>query len=126
MAQWEKSPESMIELFDRVLPDDTAVERRKMFGYPCGFVNGNMFTGLFGQKMFVRASEERKARLIEKEGFGPFEPMPGRPMKDYVVIPPGLLGRDSAVKKIVSDSLAYAKTLPPKAKTGKPAKLPKP
>jgi TfoX/Sxy family transcriptional regulator of competence genes len=126
MSPWEKSPESMIELFDRVLPDDTAVERRKMFGYPCAFVNGNMFTGLFGKKMFIRASEERKARLIAKEEFAPFEPMPGRPMKDYVVIPPGLMGRDAAVKKIVSDSLAFTKTLPAKAKTGKRTKLSKP
>ncbi len=53
MAKWEKSPQALVQLFDRVLPESPNVERRKMFGYPCAFVNGNMFAGLFAKQMFV-------------------------------------------------------------------------
>ena len=122
MSPWEKSPESMIELFNRVLPDDAAVEHRKMFGYPCAFVNGNMFTGLFGKQMFVRFPEGERTGLIDEQGFKPLEPMPGRPMKDYVVVPQDLLGREAEIKKIVSRSLTLSKSLPLKTKTKKRAK----
>ncbi len=40
---WIKAPPEMIELFAASLPLDPATERRTMFGYPCAFVNGNMF-----------------------------------------------------------------------------------
>ncbi len=46
-----------------------------------------------------------------------FEPMPGRPMKEYVVVPPTLVN-DDAVEDWVRRSLAYAGQLPAK----KPAK----
>jgi len=36
---WRKSPEPLIQLFDEALPDDPLIERRKMFGYPCAFIN---------------------------------------------------------------------------------------
>jgi TfoX/Sxy family transcriptional regulator of competence genes len=119
MTKWEKSPESLVQLFDRVVRNDPAVERRKMFGYPCAFVNGNMFTGLFGKEMFVRLAAEERLSLIGEQGAEPFEPMPGRPMKDYVVVPPDLMTREAAVIKLVARSLTFAMSLAPKIrKTG--------
>ena len=41
---WVKSSESLIEAFHEALPDDDGIERRKMFGFPCAFANGKMFT----------------------------------------------------------------------------------
>lgn len=49
-----KSSPALIERFDRSLPRDDAVQRRRMFGYPAGFVNGNMFAGLFEESVVVR------------------------------------------------------------------------
>jgi len=43
---WRKSPDDLIALFYAALPEDPRVERRKMFGYPCAFVGGNLFSGL--------------------------------------------------------------------------------
>jgi TfoX/Sxy family transcriptional regulator of competence genes len=119
MKKWEKSPETLVAHFDRILPGDPAVERRKMFGYPCAFVNGHMFSGLFGREMFVRLTEKERAGIIVKQGAMPFEPLPGRVMKEYVVVPPGLLARDAALKRLVTRSLEYAKTLAPKEKKAK-------
>jgi hypothetical protein len=43
---WKQSSDSMIELFERMLPVDRRVERRTMFGCPTGFADGNLFLGL--------------------------------------------------------------------------------
>jgi TfoX/Sxy family transcriptional regulator of competence genes len=116
VAKWEKSPESLIRLFGRVLPEDPAVERRTMFGYPCAFVRGNMFAGLFAKQMFVRLAEEERRLMMAERGAKPFEPMPGRAMKDYIVVPPGMMTQEAALGDLFARSLTFAKSLAPKSK----------
>ena len=58
-----------------------------MFGYPCAFVNGNMFAGLFQDRIFVRLSPDDRSGLDRTHGAIDFEPMPRRPMKAYAVVP---------------------------------------
>jgi hypothetical protein len=58
-----------------------------MFGYPAAFVNGNMFAGLHQESVVVRLSEPERAEALSV-GASLFEPMPGRPMREYVVVPP--------------------------------------
>ena len=36
--EWQKSPDDVARAFDAALPDDPRLERRKMFGFPAGFV----------------------------------------------------------------------------------------
>jgi hypothetical protein len=48
-----KSPEELVAKFDEVMPGPPAT-KRKMFGFPAGFVNGNMFMGLFEDSMILR------------------------------------------------------------------------
>jgi len=123
MKKWEKSPPDLIAHFDRLIPHDPSIERRTMFGYPCAFFSGHMVTGLFGNKMFVRLPEHERKAIMDKQGATPLEPVPGRIMKEYVVVPPGLLASDAALKRLVTKSLEYAKTLAPKEKkAGKKAK----
>jgi hypothetical protein len=43
---WTKSPQSVIDLFDKSVPSGVTVSRRKMFGYPAAFANGNLFIRL--------------------------------------------------------------------------------
>jgi len=123
MTKWEKSPETLVQLFGRVLPEAPNIERRKMFGYPCAFVNGHMFAGLFASQMFVRLPAEERHALIADQDAKPLEPMPGRPMKDYIVVPPALMTRDADLKSLVARALAFGASLPPKTKKagGKPA-----
>lgn len=116
MPKWEKSPETLVQLFGRVLPEAPKVERRKMFGYPCAFVNGNMFAGLFGAQMFVRLPAEERQALVADRGAKPLEPMPGRPMKDYIVVPPALMMREADLKSLAARALAFGASLPPKVK----------
>jgi TfoX/Sxy family transcriptional regulator of competence genes len=111
--KWRPSPPNLLETFEEVAPGPPVV-RRKMFGYPAAFVNGNMFLGLFQDQMIVRLPEQLREDLI-REGGALFEPMPGRPMREYVVVPASVLGNPKALSSWVAEALAYGRRLPPKA-----------
>ena len=85
---WEKSPPELLETFEAVLPASDRVERRKMFGYPNAFVQGNMFVALHERNLIVRLSEEKREELLKLSGAKKFEPMAGRVMQEYVAITP--------------------------------------
>jgi len=53
---WSKSPAELVDLFTVLAPKDPSVEQKKMFGWPCVFVNGNLFAGLHKQSMLFRLS----------------------------------------------------------------------
>jgi TfoX/Sxy family transcriptional regulator of competence genes len=113
---WEKSAQSLIDLFDETLPDDPRIERRKMFGYPSAFVHGNMYAGLFQDQMFVRLSPEDRKALEDEFGPHPFSPMPGRAMGAYVTIPEDVMADEAAVQALLAKGLAYTAALPAKEK----------
>ena len=100
--------------FESVLPEDPRVQARPMFGNLAGFVNGNMFIGLFGSAVFVRLSEEDRAELLKEDGAAIFEPQSGRPMKEYVAFPEGWRRRPKTVRKWVGRSLDWVAEMPPK------------
>lgn len=115
--KWQKSPPQLVELFARLqvgLPPDA--ERRKMFGYPCSFVNGQMFAGLHQTNMVLRLGEADRAEFLKQTGAKVFEPMPGRTMKEYVVVPPSLKSEEEMLFKWTLRAFSYAKSLGPKAK----------
>jgi TfoX/Sxy family transcriptional regulator of competence genes len=73
-----------------------------------------MFTGLFQDRMILRLSEGDRAELLRQPGAKTFEPMPGRPMREYVVVPPSVLGSEALLATWLERALAHARTLPPK------------
>jgi TfoX/Sxy family transcriptional regulator of competence genes len=111
---WTKAPQGLIDLFDEVVPDDPRVERRKMFGYPSIFVHGNMCAGLFGDGMFARLSIADRDAL--PGGGVLFEPMAGRPMKDYAMVPDDILADELALADLLAKAVAFTAALPPKEK----------
>jgi TfoX/Sxy family transcriptional regulator of competence genes len=112
--QWIKSPQGLIDLFADCLPDDPRIERRKMFGYPAVFVRGNMCAGLFQDRVFARLSDEDRSAL--PGGGDYFEPMPGRPMKAYAVIPDDVIADEAALAEVLARSVAFTAALPAKEK----------
>ncbi len=112
--KWEKSSQKLVALFESVLPAPPAVQR-KMFGYPAGFVNGNLFMGLFQESMILRLAEEQRAQFMKLYDARPFEPMPGRPMREYVAVPQSMLGDKKELAAWVATALAYGASLKPKA-----------
>jgi TfoX/Sxy family transcriptional regulator of competence genes len=116
--QWKKTPPELAEQFGRAAPKDPRVVRKPMFGYPALFLSGNMFAGTFQDKIVARLPEDARVRAT-KAGAKPFEPMPGRPMKGYVVVPPADVAKPAAWAKWIEQARAYATTLPEKTKTAK-------
>jgi TfoX/Sxy family transcriptional regulator of competence genes len=106
MATWQKSSTALVALFQASLPDHAGVQPRKMFGYPCAFVNGNMFCGLHEQRLIVRVPEEAASR--------PFKVM-GRVMKEYVALEDALDMPLPQVRQWVARAYDYTRALPPKA-----------
>jgi TfoX/Sxy family transcriptional regulator of competence genes len=112
----KKTSAELIERFDTLLPGDARVERRKMFGYPCAFTNGNMFAGLHQENMIIRLSEKDRAALMKAGKTTLFEPFPGRTMKEYVIVPPAMLQGGTELNAWMKKSFDYALSLKPKAR----------
>lgn len=116
---WKKAPPELISFLDITMETYTA-ERKMMFGFPVYFINGNMFMGLFEDQLFLRLGEEAvKSLQSQGDPLVCLEPMKGRPMKNYVVIPEKLYRDQKVFREIVSSACDYAKTLKPKEKKSK-------
>lgn len=124
MPKWQKAPAELVRVFGEMVQPLPGVELRKMFGYPSAFFHGQMFAGLFGESMILRLSEEDRARFLAIDGASQFEPMAGRPMREYVAVPPAMVGQPSEVAGWLDRALAYAASLPAKEpkKNKKPGK----
>ena len=110
MSKWKKSSEALVGHFLATMEEWEEIEHRKMFGYPCCFLNNNMFTGLHEENWILRLSGEDQAELGSK----PFEPMKGRPMREYVILPKKILDDQDQLGSWLERSLEYVGTLPPK------------
>ena len=116
MPVFSKSPPELVERFGAVTAAIADAERRQMFGYPALFVGGYHVTGLHGATWVVRLAETDRAELLAVSGARPFEPMPGREMGGYVVLPPSIVADDAAVRHWVERAIDYGRSLPPKAR----------
>jgi hypothetical protein len=116
VPSFEKSPPELVDRFgsvlDRVETPDTV--RRKMFGYPCAWIGGNMASGLFAGSWWVRLPPDQLAAVLASGEGRPFEVMPGRPMKGYAVLPDDVVADDGQIDAWVGRALAYTATLPAK------------
>jgi TfoX/Sxy family transcriptional regulator of competence genes len=117
--KWRKSPDGLVALFRRVLESLPEAETRQMFGYPCSFTNGQMFAGLHQESMILRLSTEDHAEFMRLPGARQFEPMTGRPMREYVVVPESLLESESQLEAWLARAFAFARALPPKPSKAK-------
>lgn len=99
--------------FRALLRARAEVTVRPMFGNLAGFANGNMFGGLFGDDLFVRVSAEHREQ-IAAQGGRDFAPMPGRPMKGYMVVKEGWMHRPAETARWVEAALVNTLALPGK------------
>lgn len=110
---WRKPQPEMVERFHEAVAGVEGLEVRKMFGFPAGFIRGNMVAGLHQDTFMVRLpDDERQARL--DAGWSLFEPMPGRPMREYVALPADVAGDVDATRGWIERAATYVRTLPPK------------
>ena len=107
-------------LFEKLAAEDTRLSVKKVFGNPTAFVNGNMCFGVFGSDVFFRLgdSDQKLAATIPK--VRPFEPMAGRPMRGYMVIPRTILEDGTEARRWVERSVTHTQSLPAKGTKARP------
>jgi TfoX/Sxy family transcriptional regulator of competence genes len=110
---WPKASPQLADQFRELAAGLEGVDVRKMFGFPAGFVNGNMAIGMFGDTYLVRLPEERRTERLAA-GWSLFEPMPGRPMREYVALPPEVAADPEAARPWLALAATHVATLPPK------------
>jgi TfoX/Sxy family transcriptional regulator of competence genes len=113
-SSFPKADPAATAFFHDLVPSSPGVVTKPMFGHTAAFVNGTMFMGVFGDRVLVRLAEADRESLLAEDGAGPFEPMKGRPMREYVLLPADWQDDPSQAKPWVKRSLAYASSLPPK------------
>lgn len=104
---WEKPSAELIARFDACLPADLRVERRKMFGCPCAFVNGKMFAVLHEQRVVLRLPEARRAALLAAGTASAFS-AGGRTMREYVAVMDAVNRPEREWRGWLAESLSYA------------------
>lgn len=109
--------------FTALFGDHPALEIKPMFGNLAAFVSANqqMCAGLFGPAVGLRLSEDDRADLLAVAGAGPFGPE-GRPMKEYVAVPPAWSGGGSEIDGWIERAVTHTESLPAKQKKKKSAK----
>ena len=111
----KKAPGELVDLITHIM-EGVDCERRVMFGFPVYFMNRNMFAGLFEDKVFFRLSVEQRRSLESKAGpVLNLEPMPGRAMKDYWVVPPKIVSDSVKLRSLAAAAVEHARSLAPKA-----------
>jgi len=115
-----KPSEDAKAAFTKLVRDEPTVSMRPMFGNLAAFVNGNMFSGLFGEDLFLRLPDDQAAP-IRKQGGRDFEPMPGHAMKGYVMVPTTWSSKPAATKTWIAAALAFTRAMPPKTPKTKKA-----
>jgi len=112
----EKPTQAALDAFDAAFPPDARAERKKMFGMPAGFVGGNMFFGVFANGLVLRLPADRLAALRAIDGVGDFEPMEGRPWKEYVHADATTWGMTTEAADWALEALDHTAKMPAKKK----------
>ena len=118
MEKWRKPDEDLVKLLDETIGAiefDQPVDFRPMFGCPAYFTGGNLFAGVWQETVMLRLDEGGRAEVVAAGG-RPFEPAPGRTMKEYVALPPALVADRDVARAWVRRAAEYAASLPPKVK----------
>lgn len=102
MPQWTYPPK--LEIFLRqAMADIPNARPGKMFGYPGYKVNGKLAVSLFDTGIIVKVGEARAQTLLTAGQAEPFEPMPGRVWKDWVLI----TGNLETHRPLLAEAVAY-------------------
>lgn len=115
-----KPGEAAKAAFTTLVPGRPNVALRPMFGNLAAFVNGNLFAGLFGENLFVRLPAEESI-AVKEQGGRDFEPMPGRAMKGYVIVPKAWRNKPEASTAWIKRALELTAKMPAKAAPAKAA-----
>ena len=93
------------ELVDDLVARNPDVQATKMMGMPSLKANGKLFAGQRGDDMVFELEGDDHARALALEDAHLFEPMAGRQMEEWVVVPNALSNEWSSLAEA---ALRYA------------------
>ena len=111
---WSKPSESLLDLLEETLAG-VEFERRKMFGQWALFLRGHMFAGVFQDDIFVRIrTEEQDAVRALSDEIEQFQPLKGRAMKEYLVLPPAIFEDRQTLISVLNRTIDFVSGFSPK------------
>jgi len=120
---WKKANLEIAALLDEAVARFSP-EKKQMFGHPVQFINNNMFAGIFGDDVWIRLSDADQEKIFAlNDEVQTFEPLEGRKMREYVVLPESIHGNPEELDKWLQRSYHYVSSLPVKAKKTKRKRL---
>jgi TfoX/Sxy family transcriptional regulator of competence genes len=112
--KWEKMSQEAAQRLEAIVKPFEC-KKKPMFGHEVYWVNGNMFTGVFESSIWMRLSSADQAEFLKTfKDAKQFEPMAGRPMKDYVVVPESVLENTDLVNMWMKRSYDFTASMPEK------------
>ena len=116
-AKMEKPDPGLLARMDALLAAFPAY-RRSMFGSVSWFLDANaqMFACVWGTDVSLRLGEAEVARTVAAGKARPFEPVAGRPMREYALVPASTY-RDADLRKWIARAAEFTGAL--EAKKGK-------
>lgn len=113
-VRMERANADLLARVEAIMPT-LPVYRRPMFGVVTWFVeeNAQMLACVWGDALNIRVGAEEAQRLIASGRATPFEPMEGRAMREYVLIPAATL-RPAQLRQWIASALEFTSALPPK------------
>lgn len=115
---WRKSPPTLIARFAAATAGNPRLAPRQMFGYPAVFAGGSLCAGLHEDKLVMRLSEVDRAAAA-RIGAVPWQPTPGRTMREYMALPETIVANPGALKRWLARAIAFTEG---KAAEREPAK----
>jgi DNA transformation protein len=102
---WSAPDPALVETFDATVAADPRVERRTLFGCPSAHVGGHLAATVFRDQLVLRLGDADLAPLHEGRRPLPFEPMPGRRMRELYVVPRGVVADRETLEAWIARAL---------------------
>jgi TfoX/Sxy family transcriptional regulator of competence genes len=119
--------ENLAERIREAIGAQRGLDEIKMFGGLAFTINGNIVCGVMHDEMMVRVATDEWEQLLESPGAHTMDMMPGRPpAKGFVVVGGSAIDTKPKLQKWVARGVAFASSLPPKAKKAAAKKSVKP
>ena len=103
---------------DRLLGAREPTEKRPMFGCAAWFArtNAQMCGGVYGDGLMLRIGQPAAEKWIRLDRASAFDPMGGRPMREYIYLEAGQLQTGAQLPRWLDRALEFTTQLPQKEK----------
>lgn len=118
--KWPKMDKDLEERIDGLV-GAMPLRRKKMFGTSAWFLESNdlMLGGVWGDGVMVRVGESEAGTLVKGGDAEQFDPMGGRPMREYVFLDSEKIAEDNDLIEWFERAAGFTSTLPARKKKAK-------